>query len=118
MSLSIGGFYTNTYESCNTNSYSTPVDFELDNQPMEYRTWLMEKLKSVGANPTDLADASQETLNQPTIQRIIQPPRNLAINGGEVEGDRSAVGFVDCRRNSHTKYLFSVKSTHGNKASL
>ena len=29
MSLSIGGFYTNTYESCNTNSYSTPDDFEL-----------------------------------------------------------------------------------------
>ena len=50
--------------------------------------------------------------------KFIQPPRNLAINGGEVEGDRSAVGFVDCRRNSHTKYLFSVKSTHGNKASL
>ena len=72
MSLSIGGFYTNTYESCNTNSYSTPDDFELDNQPMEYRTWLMEKLKSVGANPTDLADASQETLIQPTIQRIIK----------------------------------------------
>ena len=52
------------------------------------------------------------------LETFIQPPRNLAINGGEVEGDRSAVGFVDCRRNSHTKYLFSVKSTHGNKASL
>lgn len=62
--------------------------------------------------------AKDKPLERRRVKSFIQPPRNLAINGGEVEGDRSAVGFVDCRRNSHTKYLFSVKSTHGNKASL
>ncbi len=72
MSLSMSGFYTKTYSQSNTNSYSTRDNSETHNSEMEYRDWLLDKLMSVGANPTDLADVSDGKLNQPTIQRILK----------------------------------------------